>query len=276
MMTRFRCVVVASLAMLAVASACFAQVAVPPAGADPAAPAAAPADSTARPAPARSTHRTGTDAAGRAGIGGMIGGSYFYAADDFSKGALPRFDFSGQWRYSLSDRWRAQISAGFTWSAYNKKEPAPFSSLDFPSQTTKEGFITQVVPISVQLQRRFGGSKWQYHIGAGPGVYRVMIQDRRKVQKDPITYEPHQNVYTGLTAEVGMEHFARTLPNTSFEINAATHYVFAKDDTKFPSGFSGALGAFAVRMGANYYFDTALLKRKTPEPLPRSGGGKKK
>jgi hypothetical protein len=79
-----------------------------------------------------------------------------------------------------------------------------------------------------------------------------------------------------VSGEVGMEHFARTLPSTSFEINAVTHWVFATDDTRFPSGFSSALGAVAVRMGVNYYFDTAVLKKKTPEALPHSGGGKKK
>jgi len=277
MMTRIRSVVVTSLAMLAVASACVAQVAVPPAEAVPAAPAApASADSTAKAvAPAGAKHRVGTDAAGRGGIGGLIGGSYFYAADDYSQGALPRFDFSGHWRYSFSDRWRGQFSFGFTWAAYDKTESAPFASIDFPTQTTKEGFITQLVPISVQLQRRFGGSKWQYHVGAGPGLYRVMVQDDRKVQKDPVTFETHRNMYPGFTVEFGMERFAKTLPNTSFEINAGTHYVFSEDKEKFPSGFNSALGAFAIRLGANYYFDTALLKRKTPEPLPRSSGGKK-
>ncbi len=276
MMTRIRRVIVASLAMLAVASTCFSQVAVPPAGADAAPGAPAAADSAAKAAPAKGAHRVGADAAGRAGIGGLIGGSYFYAAGDYSKGALPRFDFSGHWRYSFSDQWRGQISVGFTWSAYNKKEAPPFQSIDYPDQTSKEGFITQLVPVSVQIQRRFGGPKWNYHIGVGPGLYRVMVQDHRKVQKDPVTYEAHQSVHPGFTVEYGMERFARSMPSTSFEINAATHYVFAKDDEKFPSGFSDNLGAFAIRMGVNYYFDTALLKPKTKEPLPKSGGGKKK
>jgi hypothetical protein len=279
MMTRIRCAVVATLATLALASACLAQEAVPPA--TPGAAATSPdstahADSTAAPAVHGKTHRTGGDAAGRAGIGGLIGGSFFYAADDFSRGALPRWDFSGHWRYSFSDRWRGQVSIGFTWAAYDKSTAAPFKSLDFPTQTTKEGFITQLVPISAQLQYRFGGPKWHYHIGAGPGLYRVVVEDERKVQKDPVTLEQHQNVWWGVSGEVGMEHFARTLPSTSFEINAVTHWVFATDDTRFPSGFSSALGAVAVRMGVNYYFDTAVLKKKTPEALPHSGGGKKK
>ena len=282
MMTRIRCAVIAMLAMLALASACLAQEAVPPAAAEPGAATATVADSTARtdstaaPATHAKAHRTGGDAAGRAGIGGLIGGSYFYAADDFSKGALPRWDFSGHWRYSFSDHWRGQMSVGFTWAAYDKNTAAPFASLDFPTQTTKEGFITQLVPVSAQLQYRFGSSKWNYHIGAGPGLYRVLVQDERKVQKDPVTLETHQGTWWGVSGEFGMEHFARTLPNTSFEINAVTHVVFATDDARFPSGFSSMLGAFAIRMGANYYFDTALLKKKTPEALPHSGGGKKK
>ena len=278
MMTRIRCAVVATLATFALASACLAQEAVPPAtpGAVANPDSTAHIDSTAAPAPHGKTHRTGGDAAGRAGIGGLIGGSFFYAADDFSHGALPRWDFSGHWRYSFSDRWRGQISVGFTWAAYDKSTAAPFTSLDFPTQTTKEGFITQLVPVTAQLQYRFGSSKWNYHIGAGPGLYRVVVQDERKVQKDPVTLELHQNVWWGFSGEFGMEKFARTLPSTSFEINVVTHWVFAQDDTRFPSGFSSALGAVAVRMGVNYYFDTAMLKKKTPEALPHSGGGKKK
>ncbi|MFI5372681.1 MAG: hypothetical protein ACHQ52_14080, partial [Candidatus Eisenbacteria bacterium] len=163
MMTRIRCAVVATLAMLALASVCPAQVAVPPAGANPGTSAATPVDSAAAPAATAAAptkpHRTNGDAAGRAGIGGLIGGSYFYAADDFSRGALPRWDFSGHWRYSFSDHWRGQMSVGFTWAAYSKSEVAPFSSLDFPTQTTKEGFITELVPVSVQAQYRFGGPK---------------------------------------------------------------------------------------------------------------------
>jgi hypothetical protein len=279
MMTRIRCAVVATLATLALASACLAQEAVPPAtpGAITLTPdSTAHADSTvAKAAPAKA-HRTAGDAAGRAGIGALIGGSYFYAAQDFSQGALPRWDFSGHWRYSFSDRWRGQISIGFTWAAYDKNTAAPFTSLDFPTQTSKEGFLTQLVPTTAQLQYRFGNSKWNYHIGAGPGLYRVVVQDERKVQKDPVTLEVHQNTWWGVSGEVGMEKFARTLPSTSFEINAVTHFVFAKDDVRFPSGFSSNLGAFAIRMGVNYYFDTAMLKKKTPEALPHSGGGKKK
>jgi hypothetical protein len=270
MMTRIRSVVITSLAMLAVASACVAQVAVPPAGADT----TPPADSTAHVAGTRPKHRVDEDASGRAGLGGLLGGSFFDAAQDYSHGALPRFDFSGHWRYSFSDSWRGQIGIGFTWAAYDKSARAPFTSLDFPTQTTKEGYLTQLVPITIQLQRRFGKGSWQYHLGAGPGVYRVVVQDHRKVQRDPLTFEQHQGSHPGFSGEFGMEHFARTLPSTSFEINVVHHWVFAKDDTKYPSGFDSNLGAFAIRMGVNYYFDTSLLKRKEPEPLPRAGGGR--
>jgi len=130
------------------------------------------------------------------------------------------------------------------------------------------------VPVTVQIQRRFGGKGWQYHLGVGPGVYRVMVEDHRKVQADPVTFEVHRGTYPGFTVEYGMEHFSKVLPSTSFEINAVSHYVFAKDDTKFPSGFSSALGAFGVRMGANFYFDTASLKHKEPEKLPGLDIGK--
>jgi hypothetical protein len=219
---------------------------------------------TATPA---ATVRTGP-AAGRGAVGGLIGGSYFYASEEYSKGALPRFDLSGQFRYAFSRHIRAQVSPGFTWSAYSKDEPPPFTDSRFPGDETKEDYLTLLIPVSAQLQMTWGRSPWLYHLGAGPGLYRVWVENHRKVLQDPQTDRPHRGLYTGFTAEIGAERFLKALPNTSIEVSAAHHYILAARDEQFPTGWNSTLGVVALRIGTNYYFDLMRTKKEPELPLP--------
>ena len=74
--------------------------------------------------------------AGKGGIGGQIGGSYFgfdrmFGSGwfgDYSDGALPRFAVAGQFRFVQSNHWRWQVSPGFTWSAYETATPLPMTN----------------------------------------------------------------------------------------------------------------------------------------------------
>jgi hypothetical protein len=70
---------------------------------------------------------------GRGGIGGQIGSGSVLAEGDYSAGAATRFSFSGHWRYVMASWIRWQISPGFLWAGYAKKEPAPFEDLNFPT-----------------------------------------------------------------------------------------------------------------------------------------------
>jgi hypothetical protein len=207
---------------------------------------------------------------GRGGVGGLLGGSLFYAADDFSKGALPRFSFDAHYRYVFSSRVRAQASPGFTWAAYSKKEPPPFVDPAFPTDQTKENYLALLVPISAQLQLTMGKRPWLYYLGAGPGLYRVWVQDHRKVLRDPDpgSLELHRGLFWGFTAEVGVERFLKALPSTSVEVALASHYVFSEDTQKFPSGWNSKIGVMALRVGANYYFDLKKPKKSSEVQLP--------
>jgi hypothetical protein len=205
---------------------------------------------------------------GRGGVGGLLGASSIYMAEDYSKGALPRFDFAGQFRYVMSRSFRLQISPGLTWAAYSKTEPPPFTDIKNPGDLTKERYLTLLVPVSTQLQLTFGRSPWHYHLGAGPGVYRVWVENHRKVLVDPQTFRLHRGTYLGFSAEMGVERFLKALPNTSVEVSAVHHYVMATRDDQFPTGWNSSLGAVALRVGTNYYFD---LKRPKKEELPLGG-----
>ena len=220
---------------------------------------------TPGPASAAANDRTGA-APGRGGVGGSIGGSYFDMGTDYSKGAQPRFDFSGHYRYVFSRHWRLQVSPGFTWSAYAKTEQAPFLDPNAPTATSKEGYLTLLIPVSAQLQIMWGRRPWAYYLGAGPGVYRVWVEDLRAVLMDPTTLRLHRGVYPGATFELGVERFLKPLPNTSLEVSLVQHYVSAKRDDQFPAGWNSSLGALALRAGGNYYFEPRL--KKEPEKLP--------
>ncbi|MEO5987614.1 MAG: hypothetical protein ABIU54_09170 [Candidatus Eisenbacteria bacterium] len=209
-----------------------------------------------------SVARTGA-VPGRGSVGGQVGVSSFLAEKDYSQGALPRMSFSGHFRYVINKGLRWQVSPYFTWSAYKVDAPLPFTDINFPADRTKDHFLTQIVGASSQLQFTGGKGAWRHHIGAGPAIYRVVVQNRRKVVKDPVTFRLHQGTYLGATAEFGIERFLKGLANTSLEWTAAYQGAFAKRDEQFPSGFNGSVHAFELRFGAHYYYD---FKKKPKKP----------
>jgi len=214
------------------------------------------ADSTAAPA------RSGA-LPGRGSVGAQVGGSWFVGSKDYADGAQPRFSFAGHFGYVISPHWRWQVSPYFTWAAYRVGLSAPFPDPIFAGRTIKDFYLTQMVGASAQLQwthRTKARSVW--HIGAGPALYRVVVQDSRKVIQDPVTDRLHQGQYLGATAEWGIEHFLTNLPNTSLEWTGAYQTAFAKRDDQFPSGWNGMVSAFEVRFGAHYYYDM----RKSTKP----------
>jgi hypothetical protein len=220
----------------------------------------APSDTTAS--------RTGS-VPGRGAVGGLVGASFFRSIpNDYSDGAQPRFDFSGHYRYVFSNHWRMQVSPGFTWAAYSDRKRPPFADQDTPVDTTKGSYLTLMVPISVQLQYTWGRGAWRYSLGAGPGLYRVWVENHRHVLVDPVTDRLHRGLYWGWSAETDVERFLKELPNTSLELSFAHHDVFARRDEQFPTGWNSTVGAFALRAGVNYYFDPGKRKAAPELPLP--------
>lgn len=239
MIPRFRCVSVALAALLTVASVCLA-----------AEPGYVP---------------------GKGGVGGGLGYSKLVQDADYSQDAAGRLAFSGAFRYVMSKRLRWQVSPGFEWSAYNVGTLAPFIDPAFPGDTTfagdpiKDHMLTLVAPVSVQLQLTQRRGWWLYHFGAGPGIYRVWIENHRKVLEDPVSKRRHRGPYLGATVELGAERFLRGLTTTSIEGVIAGHLIFAQRDAQFPRGFNSNLLPFDVRLCVNYYFDMTR-KKKTIEP----------
>ncbi len=252
MNSRIRLASVAVLLLLSTASASSAQ------QADSAA-----TTIVAAPAPVAPPAPTTGALPGRGSVGGQVGVTSFLAEKDYSQGALPRMSFSGHFRYVINKGLRWQVSPYFTWSAYKVDAPVPFTDSNFPADRTKDHFLTQIVGASGQLQFTGGKGAWKYHFGAGPALYRVVVQNRRKVIKDPVTFKLHQGTYLGANAEFGVERFLKGLPNTSLEWTAAYQGAFAKRDDQFPSGFNGSVHAAELRFGAHYYYE--FKKPKKPQ-----------
>jgi hypothetical protein len=237
---------VAMLAALTVASVCLAQ--------EPA-PAAAPDTAKTREA------AIGL-APGQGAIGVQVGASMFRPDRaigntwfaDYSSGAEDRLAFHAHWRYAVHSWLRWQIGIGFTWAAYSGDVQAPFADPNFPGDVSKGDYLTLLLPVSAQAQWTFRRGLWVYHVGAGPGVYRVWVQNRRKVLKDPVSLQLHRGIYPGGSGEIGFERFLRGMPSTSLEFVVAGHLAMARRDEQFPSGFNSSVMAIEARVGANYYF----------------------
>jgi hypothetical protein len=261
MNSRVRWVSGAVLPLLTVASVCLA--AEPPAGAVAADTSGASAKAAAPAAVIRG------DQPGYGGVGAQLGLGYVPGYQDYSKYAQVRMSFSANWRYTISHSWRWQISPGFVWTAYSKRSnPAPFQDPNFPTDPYKDDYLTLVLPISAQIQWLHRGQSLVWHAGVGPGAYRVWVENHRKVVPDPVTFKHHKGVYVGGTAELGLEHFFRALPTTSFEVTMDAHYFNARRDDQFPSGFNSSGLAVGLRAGANYYFSLKAKPKTTETPLP--------
>ena len=242
MIARFRCVSVALLALLTAASACLAA------------------------APGYAPHK--------GGVGGGLGYSKFIGDADYSEGSTGRLSFSGAFRYVVRPGLRWQVSPGFTWSAYSVGTHAPFTDPQFPGDTTltgepkKDEYLSLVAPITAQVQLTERRGWWLYHLGAGPGVYRVWVENQRKVLEDPVSHVRHKGLYPGFSAELGAERFLRGLTTTSIEGVIQTSVIFAKRDDQFPSGFNSRVLPLDLRICLNYYFDMARKKKSTMPGVP--------
>jgi len=206
-------------------------------------------------------------APGMGGIAGMIGASQFAADADYSEGAQPRLGFAANFRYVVNPWLRWQLSPGFTWAAYGNDVAAPFRDLNFPADSTKDEYLSLLLPASAQAQVVLRRGRWAYHVGAGPGLYKVWVQNRRKVLKDPTTFTLHSGIYPGVSAEIGAERFLKVIRRLSVEASLAGHLVFADRPEKFPRGFSSNVLAVEARVGANYYFDLTRRSESRASPI---------
>ena len=199
-------------------------------------------------------------------VGGQLGIADIVAGGDYANGAMPRLCFNGSFRYVASPHWGWQVNPYYSWVGYKTGVSSPIMDPAYPTEITKDHYLTQVMGANAQVMRFFHHGGWLWHIGAGPAVYRVLLEDNRTIIKDPTTFARHRATYMGATAEIGAEHFLKSLSTTSLEWTAGWHAAFAKDDTNFPNGFSDTPQVFELRFGGHYYFDLSAPKKSPTKP----------
>jgi len=208
-------------------------------------------------------------APGRAGIGGQIGSSYIFAGGDYADGAQPRLSFAGHFRYQIDSHWGWQFSPQFTWNGYVSHVDAPYlAENSVGNNFTKQRYITQIAGLGSQLQYFGGDAGTRWHVGFGPAIYRVVVQNNRKVVRDTLSKELVRGAHLGASAEFGIERMNKRLPNTSLEATVALQTVFAGDDTKYASGWNGTPMLVEVRIGGHYYYDF-----RRPKPAAKGAKG---
>lgn len=204
---------------------------------------------------------------GRGGIGAQIGTSYIVGGPDYSDGAQPRFTFIGHFRYQINPTWGWQVSPYFTWNGYVSHQDAPFVDPNFPTEgLSKEDYLTYVRGAAAQAQWFKGTGRSRWHLGAGPAVYQVVVENHRKVLEDPTSHELHNGLHLGASFEFGYEKFLKKLPNTSIEGTVAWQMAFARSDNRFPEGWNGNPQLIEVRLGAHYYYDFRKPKPTSNKP----------
>ena len=246
MNSRVRWVSGAILSLLTVASACLA--------AEP--PTSAVAADSGRRQPRPRRHTAAISAASAASADSSASG-YVPGYQDYSKYAQVRMSFSANWRYNLSrslalaDQPRTSSGPGYS----KHSNPAPFQDPNFPADPYKDDYLTLVLPISAQIQWVHRGRSLVWHLGAGPGAYRVWVENHRKVVPDPVTFDHHKGIYWGGSAELGFEHFFKSLPTTSSEVTLDSTTSTPSATISSPPGSTAPDWRSGLRVGANYYFE---------------------
>lgn len=214
---------------------------------------------------------------GRGSIGGQFGISTFRLDrwfgeswfGDYSEGAKNRFAFGASFRYVATPWLRFQVSPGLSWAGYHAEIPAPFDDVRFPDDHDKGDWLAIMVPISLQAQGVVRRGRMLYHVGAGPGLYRVWVQNHREVLKDPVTLRLHRALYPGASGELGVERFMTELSSTSVELTLAGHLAFSEDDEAFVSGLNSNALALELKVGLHYYFDTGFKNKEPAAATPK-------
>jgi hypothetical protein len=223
-------------------------------------------------------------APGQGSLGGGFGFSSFLADGDYTlsrdgtgtgrdvwktRDASSRFAFAADLRYQASKHVRWQLSPGFLWAGYNKRAPIPFRTNTSPTDSLKGKVLTLMLPISAQIQLCQRTKNWMFHEGAGPGIYRIWLEQNRRVIKDPVTKKLHVGFYPGGSAEIGAEYFLKSQTAVSIEFTATSHFAFAQRDEQFVSGFDSNVWTAEGRIGVNYHFDPRALHKNTGKAAPK-------
>jgi hypothetical protein len=196
------------------------------------------------------------------------------ATGELKRGQRPRIIGKLHFQYVMSRDWRLSLRAGFGWLGYDDT-PAPFVlQAEQPAgDPTRTDQLVIFNPFSAVLAYTHKLSdSWQGFVGAGPGMYRVNIQNDHRTIFDPVTHARYRYFSPGASAEGGAEYFLAANRNVSLEGVSSIHYLLRDNKDRFPSGYSGKHMFLDVSIGVNVYFRPSGTPAPPPE-VPSEGTG---
>ncbi len=214
--------------------------------------------------------------AGKGSLGGIVGVPYFLSDSDTKDGQRPRLLGQAQFQYAFSERTRLATSFGYGWIGYKDGTPSPYKLIGSAPDSVQvmDDVLTKFQPITVSILRALKpqGAGWVPYVGAGINLTRIEIVNERRKIKDPETRALYVNWAPGLQAQVGTEHFLGANQAVSFDWHVRYSHLFSKDETKFPSGFTGPHSYVTANFGVNVYFwpigHKPIEVAPEPEPAP--------
>jgi len=207
---------------------------------------------------------------GKGSVGGTIGFPIILATGELKQGQMPRLMGKANFQYVINKDWRTSFKFGYGWFGWSDKFNAPFilQAAEAGGDTTKGDQLLILNPFTATMQYTHELSKnWLAWVGAGPGVYRVNIQNDHRTIYDPVTHERFKFGSFGVSGTAGAEYFIPANKNVSLLGSATIDYLFNSNTEKYPSGYSGKYMFMDLSIGVNVYFKP-LGAKSAPTPVP--------
>jgi hypothetical protein len=203
-------------------------------------------------------------------LGATLGVPFILAPGELKWGQKPRIMGKGNFQYVINKSWRTSFKFGYGWNGYSDEFNAPFTlqAAEAAGDTSKGDQLVIMNPFTATVHWTHEMSKnWMWYVGAGPGVYRVNIQNDHRTIYDPVTHERFKFGSFGISGTGGMEYFLPSNHNVSLLGTATVDHLFSSFKDRFPSGYSGPYTFMDVSIGVNVYFKP-LGAKSTPAPAP--------
>jgi outer membrane protein W len=205
-------------------------------------------------APAPASDLTGMAAVGLRAGGALFDGGLNYVRNDpadpartFNNSISPRLTGDLVFSYVWSDHITFDLTTGWSWSRI--KSDAPGANDSF--------YVATSVPIV--LGARFlarDNQPWRPYLGVGGGVYwwSVLTQQLGPAV-DPSTFARFRRAVPGVYGTAGVEkRFSKHMTGSG---DLVYHYMFSKDEQRWPSGFNGNKSYMELRLGLNFFFSVS-------------------
>jgi len=190
---------------------------------------------------ATATPAAASDLTGSGGVG-IRGGTLVFTQDKtITENSQPRLSGDLVLSYAWTDHMTADITVGYGWNRLDTHDPRYYVATVVP-----------LFPIGLRY-KLWDGKTLRPYLGAGGGLYNwsILTQDLGAA-KDPVTFERLRRVDAGVYGIVGAER--QLSKHITAVLDGNYTHIFANDQDRFPTGYSGAKSYFQFRLGVSFWF----------------------